>query len=133
MRRGRALIAVSVTLAAVGLTACGGEDFENEPRPPITLEVSIQVSNDDLTVSPAEFGAGIANFTVVNLGAAPTSVEVDGPTAGETPEIAPGTSGVLKMEMEPGDYEAIALDIDEPFAFEVGPAGESASNDLLLP
>jgi hypothetical protein len=127
------VVAVSVALAAVGLTACGGDDFDNEPRPPIALEVSIQVSDDDLTVAPVEFGAGIANFTVVNLGGTTTSVEVDGPTAGETPEISPGTSAVLKMEVEPGDYEAIALDVDEPFAFRVGPERESASNDLLLP
>jgi hypothetical protein len=133
-RRGRALFAFAVALASVSLAACGGEDFDNEPRPPVVLPVSIQVADDNLTVSPREFGAGIARFTIVNLGGITTAVELDGPTSEETDEIAPGTSTVLKMEMEPGDYEAIALDLDaEPFAFSVGPERETASNDLLQP
>ncbi len=133
-RRGRALAALAAALAATGLAACGGEEFENEPRPPTPLEISIQVSDDDLTVSPAEFGAGIANFTIINLGSAPTAVELDGPTAGESGEIDAGDSAALKMEMETGDYEAIASGIEaEPFPIRVGPERESASGDLLLP
>lgn len=133
-RRGRALVALAACLAALTVTACGRDDFKNDPRPPTPAEVSIQVTEDTLTVSPSEFGAGIANFTVINLGDAPTGVTIDGPTTGETAEVAPGTSTALKMEMKTGDYEASASDTNaDPFRFTVGSERESASNDLLLP
>ncbi len=133
-RRGRALVALAVALASLALAACGRDDFENNPRPPAALPISVQVNDDQITVSPAEFGAGIADFTIVNLGREPTSVEIEGPTTGESDEIAPGTTAVLKMETETGDYEATALDLDaEPFEFEVGPERESSNNELLQP
>lgn len=133
-RRGRALVALVAGLTALAIVACGREDYANDPRPPTPAEISIQVADDGLTVSPSEFGAGIANFTIYNFGEFPTTVEIDGPTVGESPEIAPSTSAVLKMETEPGDYEAIALDSDlDPFRFVVGIERESANNELLLP
>ena len=133
-RRGRALVAVAAGLAALTIAACGRDDYENEPRPPTPAEISIQVAADELTVSPSEFGAGIANFTIVNFGEVPTVIEIDGPTVDESPEVAPGTSQVLKMETEPGDYEAIASDIElDPFGFVVGSERESGNNELLLP
>ena len=67
-RRGRALVAVTAGLAALTIAACGGDDYENEPRPPTPAEISIQVADDELTVSPSEFGAGIANITILNIG-----------------------------------------------------------------
>ena len=133
-RRGRALVALAAGLAALTIGACGGDDNENEPRPPTPAEISIQIADDGLTVSPSEFGAGIANITIVNFSAVANAVEIDGPTAGESPELAPGTSNVLKMETEPGDYEAALLEGDsKPFRFVVGPERESANNELLLP
>lgn len=133
-RRGRALVALAVAVASLAVVACGRDDFENNPRPPAALPISIQLNDDQITVSPAEFGAGIAAFTIVNLGEQPTAVEIDGPTTSESEEIAPGTSGVLKMETETGDYQATALDLDaEPFDFVVGPERESSNNDLLQP
>ena len=133
-RRGRALVAIAACLAALAVAACGRDDYENEPRPPTPAEISIQIAPDGLTVSPSEFGAGIANITIVNFSDVPNGVEIDGPTIGESPELAPGTTDVLKMEMETGDYEAILVDGDfKPFPFVVGPERESANNELLLP
>lgn len=136
-RRGKAaLVALAAIVAAVALAACGGEDFANDPRPPIALEVGVQVSDDGVAVSPREFGAGITNFTIVNLSELTTAIEIEGPSQGQSPVIPPGTSDVLKMQLEPGDYEAIALELDADvaaFPFAVGPERESASGDLLLP
>lgn len=133
-RRGRVLFVFAAGLAALALTACGRDDFENEPRPPTPVEISVQVTDDSLTVSPADFGAGIANFTIINLGDTATGISIDGPTDDESPEIPPGASSVLKMEMKTGDYEASALDTNaDPFPFTVGSERESSNNDLLLP
>jgi hypothetical protein len=133
-RRGTALVALAACVAALTVTACGRDDFKNDPRPPPQAEISIQVSGDTLTVSPAEFGAGIANFTIVNLGDAPTGISIDGPTVGESDQVAAGTTTALKMEVETGDYEASASDTSaDPFRFTVGTERESANNDLLTP
>jgi hypothetical protein len=136
-RRGRALVAVTVGLAALTIAACGRDDYENDPRPPTPAEISIQIADDGLTVSPSEFGAGIANFTIVNFGEEATKVAIHGPTPDLSERVAPGTSAVLKMEMESGDYEATAADLDladvPPFEFVVGTERESANNELLLP
>lgn len=133
-RRGRVPAALAVSLAATALAACGGDDFDNEPRPAKPASVSVQMSDGGVTVSPSEFGAGIVVFTVANLGDTPTALEIDGPTVGDTEEIQPGDTAELKMETEQGDYDAVATSsAGEPFRFRVGPERESANNDLLLP
>ena len=38
--RGLAAIAVAAALATVGLSACGGEDFANERRPPVPITIT---------------------------------------------------------------------------------------------
>jgi hypothetical protein len=132
-RRGIALVTLAAALA-FGVTACGGEDFENEPRPAVPAEISVQISEQDVTVSPVKFGAGIANFTIANLGPTSTAVQIEGPTEGESEEIAPGNTGDLRLELATGDYEVMAADSNaDPFPFTVGPDRESASDDLLLP
>jgi hypothetical protein len=133
-RRGRALVALVVTLAAIAVAGCGRDDFENEPRPPVPAEISIEVNDETVTVAPAELGAGIANFTIANLGSEPAQVEVEGPTVGESEEIAAGSVDRLKMELTTGDYEASVVEgAATPFEFEVGPERPSAQDELLLP
>jgi hypothetical protein len=132
-RRGRALVAVAACLAALTVAACGRNDFNNEPRPPLPAEISVQVSDDTMTVSPPEFGAGIANFTILNLSDAPTGVAIDGPVRGESDEIAPNTTAVLKLDLDQGDYRASASDTNAEFRFRVGAERPSANNDLLTP
>ena len=133
-RRGRALIALVVAVGAVALTGCGRDDFENDPRPPLPAEVSIEIGEKEVIVSPAEFGAGLVNFTIANLGETEAAIAIDGPTTAESDEVAPGGTTILKTEVSTGDYEAEALGTDaSPFEFEVGPERESAQDDLLLP
>jgi hypothetical protein len=134
-RRRRALLAVTVVaLASAGLTACGDEDFENEPRPPRPLDVSVNVGGGPIVISPPEFGAGITVFTIANLGDLPTTFAVEGPTEAESKEMPPGTTAILRTELAPGDYEATAAGTDAaPFVFEVGPERETANDQLLLP
>lgn len=125
---------VAVAAAAVTLGACGRDDFENEPRPPLPLEVSVKLSDEEVVLSPAEFGAGIATFTIANLSDEPTTLAIDGPTSDESGEIPPGATGVLKTNVVTGDYEAVAAGSSaKPFEFEVTAERESAQDDLLLP
>lgn len=133
-RRGRAIAALAAAVAVVTVAGCGRDDFDNEPRPPLAEEVSVKVGAEDVSVSPAEFGAGIANFTIANLGDTPITFELDGPSVAASEEIAPGTTGRVKTELVAGEYEASAEGTDAtPFEFEVVAERESAQNDLLLP
>ena len=133
-RRGRALVALAAGLAALAIAACGGDDFENEPRPAVPAEVSIELGNDSISVSPSEFGAGLTNFTVVNLGDVAAAIEIDGPTNAQSDEVSPGGTATFKTDLTSGEYEASASGaVAKPFEFAVGPDRESAQNELLLP
>lgn len=128
------MVGVAVAAAAVTLGACGREDFENEPRPPLPFDVSVEVSDKAVILSPKEFGSGIATFTIVNLSDEPTVFAIDGPTVDESAEIPPGTTDVLKTEVKEGDYEAEAEgSAAKPFEFVVSSERESAQDELLLP
>jgi hypothetical protein len=131
--RGTALVVAILSLAAL-VAGCGRDDFDNEPRPPVAAEVSIELGTDAVIVSPAAFGAGLVNFTIANLGDTPAAIEIDGPTVARSDEIPPGGTTQLKTEVVTGDYEATADGADiAPFEFEVGPERPSAQDELLLP
>jgi len=133
-RSGRALLALGVALAAVAVAGCGRDDFENEPRPPVAAEISVKIGSDAVVVSPPEFGAGLANFTVANLGDSAATLEILGPSAAESGEVSPGGTATLKTEMVTGNYVARARGTSaEAFDFRVGAERESAQDDLLLP
>jgi hypothetical protein len=133
-RRTRALVAATLGVAALVVAGCGRDDFENEPRPAIPVEVGIQLGEKQVVVSPAEFGAGLVTFTIINLGDTSGSIEISGPATGTSSEVAPGTTTKLKIDLPSGEYEARAEGAEaEPFAFEVGPERESSQNELLLP
>ncbi|MGZ8642722.1 MAG: hypothetical protein ACXWYV_02715 [Solirubrobacterales bacterium] len=133
-RRARALAAVAVGVAVFAIAGCGRDDFENESRPAVAAQLSVKLGEDAVVVSPAELGAGLATFTILNLADTTGSLEISGPTTGTSAEIPPGATGSLRMELETGEYEASAGGVDaESFAFEVGPARESSRDEVLLP
>jgi hypothetical protein len=134
-RRGRASLLALAALGAVVFAGCGRDDFENDPRPPVPIEITVKVSDKDVAVSPGTFGAGLVNFTIVNLSTDPATLAVDGPTSAATDEIPPGGNTLLKTEMDPGSYEVSAEGPPDtlPYQLEVGPERPSGQNDLLLP
>ncbi len=127
-------MAVTVVALAAGLTACGRDDFKNDPRPPVPAEVSIKMGNGGISVSPKEFGAGLVNFTVANLTTDPLTLEIKGPVDATTDEIPPAGTQTIKLEVKMGGYEASDREGTlRPFQFTVGPERPSGQNDLLLP
>jgi hypothetical protein len=134
-RRGRALVAVAVALVmALVVAACGRDDFENEPRPPVPAEITVKIGDGEVVVSPKEFGAGLVNFEIANFEDTPATFSIQGPTEAESEEIPARGNNSLKTLLETGSYEASADGVKAtPFTFEVGPERESGQNDLLLP
>ena len=124
----------TAVLAAVVVTGCGRDDFDNDPRPALAAEISVKIGEDEIVVSPREFGAGLVNFTIANLADTEAAVSIEGPTVAESEEVAPGGTTTLKTELVSGDYEASIEGAEaEPFQFVVGPDRESAQDELLLP
>ena len=129
------LVACSIALAAGVAVGCGSEDHENEPRPPAPIEVTAKVDDQKVDVSPNEFGAGLVVMTISNQSGDPVQIGVEGPTAGESSGIEPGSVGSFKFNFEEGDYEVSPGEESgaRPALLTVGPERASSQNELLLP
>jgi hypothetical protein len=124
----------AAALLAIAVSGCGRNDFENDPRPPVPAEISAKIATDGIVVSPRNFGAGLAIFTVANLTNQSGSLAIHGPVTAATGEIPPSGTGSVKVDLKSGSYEASADGIAvRPFQFKVGPERASAGNELLLP
>lgn len=125
------------TCGALVFAGCGRDDFDNDRRPPVPAEITVELGADGVVISPSKFGAGLVNFTIANLTKSPATLEIS--PIGQEPiasseEITPAGNDILKVEMDPGDYEAEIDGSSSPgFEFTVGPERESAQDDLLLP
>ena len=92
-RRRAQFVAAALVVVALVVAGCGRDDFENNPRPPIPAEVSVKIAKDGVAVSPKEFGAGLANFTIANLTTRPGTLAIHGPVEADSDEIpAAGTT-----------------------------------------
>ncbi|HEX2086856.1 MAG TPA: hypothetical protein VHF89_14345, partial [Solirubrobacteraceae bacterium] len=97
-------------LGAVALigSGCGeDDDYENKPRPPAPIVVSASISEDRVSVSPTEFGAGPITLIVTNQteNAQELTLETD-EIGGEGPGITQETGPI-----SPGDTASIKADL----------------------
>ena len=128
------MLVAAALLGVLAVAGCGGSDFKNDPRPPVSAEVSAKISSQGIVVSPREFGAGLVNFTVANLTNETCSLAIQGPVDAASPDIAPADTGTVKVNMKTGSYEASVNGFTvAPFGFTVGPERPSGQNQLLLP
>jgi hypothetical protein len=135
-RRGRCLV-IAATLSAVALVAagCGRSDFKNDPAPPVPLEVTVEINDSAIKVSPPAFGAGLVNFVIANNARDAAVFQVNGPTRVSSESIPVNGNTVFKTPMEQGDYTATVQGNPQiqPTKVRVGPQRASSSNTLLLP
>jgi hypothetical protein len=135
-QRRRALPVLALCGAALFASACGSSDDRNANRPPVPLNVSIQLGAREVSVSPAKFGAGPITLLVANQSGASQTVTVDGPRVRQSVgPINPQDTATLKVTVQPGQYTVAA---DEsaglrPARLAVGPKRPSGQNTLLLP
>jgi hypothetical protein len=117
------------------LSACGEDDFPNEPRPPSPIELTAAIDEKSVSVSPEAIGAGLVNLTISNQTDEPTRLTLEGPTSETSGEIPPGATGAIKAALEEGDYEAAAgAEVDiKPATLAVGPTRPTSQNELLQP
>lgn len=134
----RRLRAPALLLCActVTLGACGGSDDRNANRPPVPINVSVQLGARKVTVSPAQFGAGPITMLVANQSGASQTVTIDGPRVRQSVgPINPEDTATLKVTVQPGEYTLAAAQAAglRSAKLAVGPPRPSGQNTLLLP
>lgn len=127
------------------VSACGGDDFENERQPPVQLATTAVITEQDVDVSPNRFGAGPVLLTISNQTSQPHSITVRGQTEEgeqvleETGPINPSDTAQIEQDLDPGTYRVLANSGGtasgqiQPGKIVVGPERESGSGELELP
>lgn len=125
---------------AASMAACGDEDFKNEPRQPVAIQLTGVVQSNKVTVSPSKVGGGPVAITIANQTDDPHTITLDGGSIhAEVGPVAPTDTGTIRRTLEPGEYEvragseaAVPKEI-KPATLQIGPERESSSGELELP
>jgi hypothetical protein len=134
-------VAIFAAVAAVACAAgCGDEDFENEPRPPVPVELTGVIQEDKLTVSPSRVGAGPFVITISNQTDAEHTITLEGESiVEEVGPVAPLDTATIQRTLTPGSYEvragsrkAVRREI-APASLDIGRERKNSNSELLLP
>jgi hypothetical protein len=139
-RCANALVAISaVAFLAAG---CGEDDFANEPRPAVPVELTGVIQDDAVTVSPGKVGAGPILITISNQTDDAHTVILDGESVREqVGPINPLDTATIQKTLPRGEYEVRAGsetaqrpdEVIDPAVLSVGPDRKSSNDELLLP
>jgi uncharacterized cupredoxin-like copper-binding protein len=127
VRRGHAVLSLTLVTVALALGACGDDDREGSftseggtgtettgtgttTTPSGQVSKTLNISETEFKLAPADFTVaepGVVEFVVKNDGGTVHALEVEGATGEfETEEIQPGKSARLKADVsEAGSYE----------------------------
>lgn len=132
----------SVFIALVLLTggAGCGEDFKNEPRAPVPLELTGVVQPGAVTVSPDEVGAGPVLITISNQTDRALTLTLAGPSVREeVGPVNPRDTARIQQTLTQGTYE-LRAESDEPEVrqiasgrLKVGRPRDPSNDRILLP
>jgi hypothetical protein len=131
------------TIAAVAALAagCGDEDFENNPRPPVPMELTGVIQEDKVTVSPSRnIGAGPFVITISNQTDAVHTITLEGGRiTEEVGPVDPLDTAIIQKTLNPGSYEvragspkAVPREI-APAVLDIGKQRKNSNSELLLP
>ena len=142
-RRIRAGATAILCAAGLALAACGEDDFENDPRPAVPKQLTGVITEQKVTVSPDELGAGPVVITVSNQTEASHTVTLESSDGGTIREqvgpINPLDTATLQRTLTQGTYTvkagsetAVPKEI-QPATLTIGKDRKSGSGELLLP
>jgi hypothetical protein len=133
-------VAILAAVAA-GLAGCGDEDFENNPRPPVPMELTGVIQDDKVTVSPSRnIGAGPFVITISNQTDGDRTITLEGESITESVgPVGPLETATIQRTLAPGSYEVRAGSKRAqrkqiaPALLDIGKERKNSSGDLLLP
>jgi hypothetical protein len=130
-------------IAAFLVSACGEDDFANEPRPPVPLTLTGVITEERVTVSPDDVGAGPIVLTISNQTGSSHRVVLrgEGDDGSEVDEMSapinPLDTATLQQDLPEGEYTVNANSDGgsaiRPDRLRVGPERDSSSDELELP
>jgi hypothetical protein len=138
---GNGLIRMLATLATCALaavaTGCGSDDeARSEERPPVPINISINLDERRVTASPDKFGAGPVTLLVANQSGASQTLTIDGPRLRRSVgPINPQDTATVRLQLGSGEFTVSAAESSglREATLLVGPERPSAQNELLLP
>ncbi len=133
--------AVASLAAGIALVGCGGgDDFANDPRPPVPLQLTGVITKQKVTISPNKVGAGPVVITVSNQTPTSRTLTLDGNGIQErVGPINPLDTAQLQKTLKPGRYTVTAgsekaqSSAIRPATLLIGKERESGSDKVLLP
>ena len=141
MVRPATILSGGVLIAAV-VGGCGGSDFKNKPRPAVPLQLTGVITDKNITVSPAKFGAGPVTLTIQNQTETSHTVTLEGAplqkTATSTQTVGPINpldTANIQQNLKEGKYvvKVGSTSAIKAATITVGPPRKSSSDTLLLP
>jgi hypothetical protein len=134
-RRTAAFLAAGAVVAG-----CGEEDFANEARPAVPVELTGVIQDDEVTVSPSKVGAGPIVITISNQTKDDHTITLEGESIRErTESFGPLDTATIQRTLAPGTYEvragtrvAVPREI-RPAELRIGKNRPDSNNELLLP
>jgi hypothetical protein len=130
-----------VAIAAALVAGCGEEDFKDEPRAPVPLQLTGVIQKEQVTISPARnLGAGPFVITIANQTGATHTVRLEGERiSDDIGSVAPDDTIEIRKTLDPGSYQvkagtkrAVAQEI-QPAVLDIGTERRDSNSDLLLP
>jgi hypothetical protein len=134
-------VAIFAAVAALAAAGCGEDDFENEPRPPVPMELTGVIQDDKVTVSPSKnIGAGPFVITISNQTDSEHTITLEGESIQEeVGPVAPLDTATIQRTLAPGTYEvkagsrrAVKREI-APASLDIGAERKNSNSELLLP
>lgn len=128
-------------VAALALASGGcGEDFQNEPRAPVPIELTAVVQPGGVTVSPDRVGAGPIVITISNQTDDSQNVTLAGDSVQEdVGPINPRDTATIQKTVAQGAYTVGATSEDgrqravRAAKLDVGPPRAESNDRILLP
>ena len=139
-RKTRWFMLLALGTLSVSALGCGGEDFKNEPRPPVAIELTGVIQRDKVTVSPAKVGAGPISITIANETDEAHTLTLEGERIRErVGPVNPRDTATIQKTLAPGSYEVRAGSSEAvpkeiaPAKLTVGRQRRDSSDQLLQP
>src|SRR3954470_23403632 len=141
LTRGPLYGAALLALMAIGATGCGsGSKFENNPRPPVPVQLTGVITDKGVTISPNRVGSGPIILLISNQTQQAHTITLDGQNTTDTVgPINPLDTAKLQQTVEQGAYQVKAgSSRAAPRALKagtivVGPPRKSSSDQVNLP